>query len=486
MNKLLSYSIALFIMCGTISANATLSESEKILSGFQRVPNVESLPDEIELPAVWVAALRELSKKSLETNETGTEYGVCLNVVAKGIGGDRRQHMEAYRLLLKEKSNMPGDEFAKKERELRRLIASNESGQGDGLVWNAGKIQIGDDSQITMKHGDNVCDGEVASDAHTHPEIDTTVEFSTQDLYYFLKNGRSSFFVINSSFATCLFVKTSAAGTISNNFFWDITTEVTPYKWDGTYSQRLAWYAQTIGVGLYCGNLEKKIKKIVPGQQSLPKVPLEFYILSAKAYLSSLERLEINPTRVASSFTPQLDNTFTNYLTEILSKKKNYIQLYKGNFYIEKSTPQELFRYALSFYHEKNPRSLRNITDIICIAETCLYADDLWKGKPSKYFARFSLATQDTYWIEGNEEAGYHRISKNPKDNTSYEGACKFSEKQCLPDGIGVFKTSDFDYHGEFRNGRMHGDGEIRKSPQNEIYKVKMANDEIKEIKRVK
>ena len=218
----------LFLYLGLANASAALTESEKILSGFQRAPNVESLPDEIELPAVWVAALRELSKKSLETNEAGTEYGVCLNVVAKGIGGDRRQHMEAYRLLLKEKANMPGDEFAKKERELRRLIASNESGQDDGLVWNAGKIQTGDDSQITYKHGDTVCDGEVASDAHTHPEIDTTVAFSYQDLYYFLENVRSSHFVINSSFATCLLIKTDKFGSISNNFFWDMLTEEAP------------------------------------------------------------------------------------------------------------------------------------------------------------------------------------------------------------------------------------------------------------------
>ena len=482
MKKCILFCITLSSIFASINANATLTESEKILSGFQRAPNVESLPDEIELPPVWIAALRELSKKSLETNDAGTEYGACLNVVAKGIGGGRRQSMEAYRLLLKEKANMPSDDFANKERELRRLIASDGN---DGLIWNAGKIQTGDDSTILIQHGNTVCDGEVASDAHTHPETLPEVSFSLDDVLYFIKGGRTSHFVINSSFSTCFFIRTDATGSISNNFIVDITTEVKPFNWKNKYHERLAWYVQTIGIGLYCGDLRGKMKKFAPGLQSLSNISPEPYILSAKAYLSSLERLEDNPTPVSSNFRPEVDSIFLNYLTRILPVKKNYIRLDNNISNIDNLTPQEIFRYAFSFFKVGNLSPLLDINNIVCFEKNCTYADELWKNKPTRYYANFSSKTLDSYWVEGNNSTGFHRFSENPEEKTSYAGACKFLEKHCLPDGSGVLKTSDFEYQGEFRSGKMDGIGKIRKSQNNEIYQVKMKNGEIQESKRV-
>ena len=100
-------------------------------------------------------------------------------------------------------------------------------------------------------------------------------------------------------------------------------------------------------------------------------------------------------------------------------------------------------------------------------------------------FANFFYKTQDSYWVEGSQSAGFYRISEVSSNKIRYEGPCKFFEKECLADGNGVLKTSDFEYHGQFRAGKMEGDGEIKKPLQNEIHRVKMVNDEIKEIKRV-
>jgi len=488
MLNIFSYGAALFILLATTSVNAALSESEKILSGFQRVPNVESLPDEIEIPAVWAEALRELSRKSLGTNAAGIEYGVCLNVVAKGIGGEKRQHMEAYRQLLKEKANISSDEFTRKERELRLLIASNGNDQDEGLIWSAGKTQTGKDSTIALHHSGIVCDGEIVSDAHTHPELSTETNFSLPDLAYFIRQNRVSHFVVNSSFAVCSFIRTGATRAISEYFFRDISTEIKPYTWskDDSYRQRLTWYTQTIGVGLYCGDLSRKMKRIIPQEQSSPKVPPGFYILSAKAHLSFLERLEDTPTRVASNFLPEIDNSFSKYLLETLPQKTHYINFHDGKLG-ETPSPEEIFRYALSFYHPKNKRPLRNIGDIICSAtsKVCMSADDLWKGKPKKHFAIYSYITQNSYFIQGNESTGFYRFSEEPQNKTSYTGSCKFFDNYCLPDGSGILKTSDFEYHGEFQSGKMNGNGKIIKPLQNEIYQVKMMDGQIKESKRV-
>ena len=497
MKRLVIYTIALLAWQITAAqVPSQLTESEMLLSGLKVVNSVKELPQQLDIPTAWVQTMREMAAKSKISSKENTEYGTCLNLIATGNTEDRALLLKEYTNLIKQRGDIPPENFVIKEKSLRAKIEFSDKSAIGGVKWNGGEIQKGNTPmKMHFIRGLEHCKGEGISFAHTHPDNGETF-FSHADISAFAYNpSLKSMFAINNDEHTCAMI--NSVGKNQNTAFLDTfhtIMEAAPYLIIGIehWKTKLSSIANQGNIAIYCGNINSPLKRFYAHDEKLI-IPNELLIIGAKIQFNNFEIHKGDKgVIVTSELTPTLDTTFLAYLKEKINSDTNIFQpIKKPTLEPENINYLDIYRYSLFF----NIDDEWKIFESKCLkgnknsGTKCFQKTGFFRSNPDREYAYYD-EKENYFLIIQNNNGRLNLIYSNPSKGINFNGDCIFLKEICIRHGRGIFDVkNEFKYTGDFENGEMKGDGIIESHLLNEVWQVKMLGDKnggLEKIKRIR
>ncbi len=491
--------VCFFLTSGAPEAQVpSWTESELYLSGLKTAATIDELPDLLEVPTPWAESMVALDKT---TQDTHNEHGACLNLLAETRTADRGQLTKEYSTLLGKRKTMDPAEYSNEEKRLRSLIEGKGKTSSSGKVWKAGSPQAGGFGSVGIEANGMNCEGESVADVHTHPL--GVASPSDGDIRHTIheKKLHSTFVVLNGKM--CGVVKTQATEGAD---FWSVngTNAIYGASWSFKTGGSIDYPEPTVvaavlaefGLGLYCGDIGKPLKK-VRAEPGLLDANNPLYYVLAKGVVISM-KYEVSGKPISFPFTPEFDQEFKDYI-----RQSNLFGGEAIDGILATKTPMETYRKVVDEATLKVSMSVFDGVTIPnflffegeglvrttgCSLDGCVVLEEATMGVTRKLLHIIAFndpKTKRNYVVDLN--GGNRTLEEKTPGKVYIKGECSFVEKHCSLNGKGLLRIEgDSEFVGSFQNGDSVGQGTWTDLGNGEVWKVRATPKQYEKIERIK